>query len=364
MAKKFTVYSAVLTLTVFCAGAARPESALSLLKNSCDGLKAAAPVPPGSGVPSPSDGPGLCIFSSASGLPLSGQKEFAGTLEKADVVYVGETHDRLNDHLAQLEALKALVRRRIDLFPSKGSFAPTGQMSGPVSAGALGSFRGGKIAVGFEMLNSTLQPVLDDYAAGRITQEEFLTRTDWAKEWGFDFALYKPIFDFLIQNKLRALALNVPRKVISKIARSGIAGLTPEERAFLPETVAITGHKEYLAYLKESYDAMHGAKPMPAITWENYLASMCAWNEGMGSRIAGFMNANPGWAVMTIAGNGHVMYNAAIPASVASRTEGVRQVSFYTEGSPQCPASLPASLPGRADYIWLNGDRRLFPGLE
>jgi len=135
-----------------------------------------------------------------------------------------------------------------------------------------------KIAVGFEMLNQTLQPVLDDYAAGRITEEEFLTRADWKKEWGFDFAMYKPLFDFIVTNKLRALALNVPRKVVGKVARTGLASLTPEEKAFLPEKVEITGHKKYNEYLKATFGA-HGDSPMAKMfTVENYLASMAAWN--------------------------------------------------------------------------------------
>jgi len=297
----------------------------------------AEPVKDGA-VRSEAGGPGLCVFNSASGLALDGPAAFVKTMEGADVVYVGETHDQLNDHLAQLEALKTLA-----------------------------ALRGNKVAVGFEMLNMTLQPVLDEYAAGALTQEEFLAKADWAEEWGFDFNLYKPIFDFILQNKLRAIALNVPRKIVSKIARTGLASLTPGERAFLPETVAITGHKEYLAFLRENYDSMHAAgkaskkapaaRPMPQFTFENYLASMCAWNEGMGSRISGFLNSNPGWAVMTVAGNGHVIYNAAIPASVKVRAPGARQVSFYTESAPQCPASVPSETLAQADYIWFTGIR-------
>jgi len=315
MAKAITGLMAVLIASLFCAR-------IGLAGMAKDGA-----------VRSAAGGPGLCVFNSASGLALDGPDAFVKTIQGADVVYVGETHDQLNDHLAQLEALKTLA-----------------------------ALRGNKVAVGFEMLNMTLQPVLDEYAAGALTQEEFLAKADWAEEWGFDFNLYKPIFDFIIQNKLRAIALNVPRKIVSKIARTGLASLTPGERAFLPETVTITGHKEYLAFLRENYDSMHAAgrvskkaaaaRPMPQFTFENYLASMCAWNEGMGSRIAGFLNSNPGWAVMTVAGNGHVMYNAAIPASVKARAEGVRQVSFYTEGAPQCPESVPSETLAQADYIW------------
>jgi uncharacterized iron-regulated protein len=211
--------------------------------------------------------------------------------------------------------------------------------------------RGSKIAVGFEMLNQTLQPVLDDYAAGRITEEEFLNRADWKKEWGFDFNIYKPLFDFVVANKLRALALNVPKKVVGKIARTGLASLTPEERQYLPETVAITKHKKYNEYLKATFGG-HGSSPMAKMfTMDNYLASMAAWNEGMGLRVAAFLETNPGYAVLVIAGNGHLLYNAAIPASVKTRAD-VRQASFYTEHAEKCPKELPKEHKDMANYIW------------
>ncbi len=285
------------------------------------------PAPPAQAKPAKtydlSDKPGFCIFGGNSGKPFNSEAAFRSVIWKSDVVYVGESHDQIKDHLAQLEALKAL---RV--------------------------VRGAKVAVGFEMLNMTLQPLLDDYAAGKITEEEFLAKADWAKEWGFDFNLYKPIFDYIIQNKFRALALNVPKKIVSKIARAGLAGLDADDKKFLPDPVTITTNKKYLDYLKTSFDG-HGSSPMAKMfTWENYLASMAAWNEGMGAKIAEFVNANPGWSVLVVAGNGHIMYNAAIPASVKARTTKAYQASFYTEDAAACPAALPKAAKDTANYVW------------
>lgn len=268
--------------------------------------------------------PGLCVFNGASGSPVAGAAAFNAVVSSADVVFGGETHDQLNDHLAQLEALKA-----------------------------LGLARGEKIVVGFEMLNMTLQPVLDEYAAGKLTDEEFMTKADWKNEWGFDFNLYKPLFDYIRANKLKALALNLPKKVVSKIARVGLDGLSPEEKQYLPAKVEVTKNEAYIKFIRDSFEG-HGkaGKGMGDFTFENYLAAMSAWNESMGSRLADFLNANPGYAGMTIAGAGHVIYNAGIPASVASRTAGLRGVSFYPVEAAACPAALPAGDAGLADYVW------------
>jgi uncharacterized iron-regulated protein len=72
----------------------------------------------------------------------------------------------------------------------------------------------------------------------------------------------------------------------------------------------------------------------------------------MGARIADFVNANPGYEVLVVAGNGHVMYNAAIPASVKARVEKVRQASFYTENAPKCPETMPKEHKDLANYMW------------
>lgn len=282
-------------------------------------------APPGADAPLvlTTAAPNFCLFGGHSGKPFTSEAAFKALVWKNDVIYVGETHDQNLDHLAQLEALKTLK-----------------------------TARGSKIAVGFEMLNQTLQPVLEDYASGKITEEEFLSRADWKKEWGFDFAMYKPLFDFIIQHKLRALALNVPKKVVGKIARTGLESLDPEEKKFLPEKVEITQHKKYNDFLKASF-AGHGDSPMAKMfTLDNYLASMAAWNEGMGARVADFMTANPGYAVLVVAGNGHVLYNAAIPASVKARMKNVRQISFYTENAVKCPETMPAEHKDMANYMW------------
>ena len=342
-----TIISAVFLSLLFNSGAAALDAVsfdkgdLPALARGMDAAAKTGSVP----LPRREQGPGLCIFNGLSGSALGGEAAFNGVAAAADAVYAGESHDQLKDHLAQLKALQALA-----------------------------AARGEKIAVGFEMLNMTLQPVLDAYSAGQLTEEEFLLKADWKKEWGFDFKLYKPLFDFIRANKLKALALNLPKKVVSKIARVGLAGLGPEEKQYLPARVEVTTDARYIAYIRQAFEG-HGkglgqgafsaqylaflrryilgeAKGMGDFTFENYLAAMSAWNEAMGARLADFLNANPGYAGLVVAGSGHVIYNAGIPASVAARTAGLRAVSFYPADAAACPAALPSADAGLADYVW------------
>lgn len=273
------------------------------------------------GPPSFDEGPGFAVLDPRAGTRLR-PEAFADRIAESDVVYVGESHDQRFAHLAQLEALKILA------FAKKN-----------------------RVVVGFEMLNSGLQPVLERYAAGKISEEEFLSQADWKKEWGFDFGLYKPLFDYIRKNKLKAAALNVPRPVIRKIARGGIEALSPEERKFLPERVEINQDPVYTAYLRATYGG-HSDNPMAkVITWDNYLLSMAAWNEGMADAAVKALKRHKRHAMLVIAGNGHVIYNAGIPWSVRARIPGLKHLSVYTEDAGKIEefSAKPSPL---ADLVW------------
>ncbi|MCX5795067.1 MAG: ChaN family lipoprotein [Elusimicrobia bacterium] len=280
------------------------------------------------GPAAPSSGPGACVLAGATGQPAPPQA-VAEAIARSRAVSVGETHDQANDHLAQLEVLKALA-----------------------------ASHGDKVAVGFEMLNESLQGVLDDYAAGRLSEAEFLAKADWQKEWGFPFALYKPLFDLIREHRLKALALNAPRGLVTKTARVGLEGLTPEERALLPKDMALSQDPRYMEFLKAAFGG-HGAAAkefrllaMPGVTWEHYLQAMMIWNEVMAANASAYLNADSGSALLVVAGNGHVMYGAGIPFGIGRRAPGALQTTFYTEGSSECPASLPEGLSGMADFVW------------
>lgn len=262
----------------------------------------------------------FCVYLSSPAFKLS-RVEFEKMISQNRVVFAGETHDQMEDHLAQLDALKIIHKKK-----------------------------GRKIVVGFEMLNVTLQDILDEYSSEKISERKFLEKANWKKEWGFDFNLYKPVFDYIREKKLKALALNVPKKIVSKIARKGIEGLTGEERKFLPEEINLPENEEYLAYLKSAFSG-RGAPMANMFTWENYLASMTAWNEGMGASLAIFLKNHPGYSALVIAGNGHVIYNQGVPRSVKIRMPGAKTLSIYVEGAGQCPEKPDAEILKYADLI-------------
>src|SRR5436305_1964 len=50
---------------------------------------------------------------------------------------------------------------------------------------------GRPVVVGFEMFTRPIQDELNPWTMGWWTEDEFIQRADWKKQWGFDYALYR-----------------------------------------------------------------------------------------------------------------------------------------------------------------------------
>ena len=48
--------------------------------------------------------------------------------------------------------------------------------------------RGANVVIGFEAFPRRLQSVLDDWIAGKLTDEAFLKASEWRQVWGYDAA--------------------------------------------------------------------------------------------------------------------------------------------------------------------------------
>lgn len=298
------------------------------------GLSPAA-VPDASGVPEPPRavlmrelGAVSCVFDGRTGRPVPAEAALARVLASR-VVHVGERHDEARHHEAQRRLLEEMAGRLLQAMI----------LSRPRTAG------------GFEMLHVTHQAALDRYLAGG-PEEAFLREVDWPRTWGYPFELYRPLFETLRDRRLPGLALNVPKPVVHKVARTGLESLTPEERRFAPADMRRTEDPAYLAMLRDTF-AQHGGDPDDREALGRYLDAMTLWNEGMAQRVAAFLRAEPGAAVVVFAGAFHA-YAAAIPEGVARRVPGVLQTGIVLQNADACPESLPAdSLALAADLVWV-----------
>ena len=261
-----------------------------------------------------------CLFDGATGLPEA-PAAFLARARAAQVVYAGEKHDSAAHHRAQRDLLEAL------------------QMAHPGASAA------------FEMLHVTHQAALDAYLDTTTDEAAFQAAVDWPKTWGFPFALYRPIFELLRNTSQKGAALNVPKGIVSKVSIFGLASLTPAERAFVPAGFERPTDPEYLAMLAETYRA-HGGDPADPAGFGNFVDAMSLWNEGMAAALVRYVSGGASGPVVVVAGAFHA-YAAGIPAGVARRLPGARQLSVVLLDRLDCPAKLdPADLALTADYYW------------
>lgn len=257
---------------------------------------AAVGRPPG---PAPAAGnpqdPGeLQLRDGKTGAPLS-REALTERLRAARAVYVGERHNSRSSHQAQLRVLEQVYA----LDPS--------------------------VAVGVEMLPRTLQPQLDAYLARSLDEAGFLAAVDWQNTWGFDFALYQPLFEFCRSHGLRMYALNAPRDLAKAVRQRGVPGLTPAERAELPSGYpwpAPEAHRRLVqeVFARHSFGGEDKRTPAERVAaFERFYTAQLVWDESMAQGVAAILGGpHPPARVVVLAGVGHVG-RFAIPARAARR---------------------------------------------
>jgi uncharacterized iron-regulated protein len=202
------------------------------------------------------------------------------------VVFIGETHDRYDHHLNQLE----IIRRLHDLDPN--------------------------LAIGVEYFQQPFQAQVDNYIAGRTTEKEFLREANYYEGWGYDFRLYAPIFRYAREQHIPVRALNVPRALASAVAKVGTAGVSEKLRAYLPREIE-PADAAYKDRLRNAFEAHQAVKPD---AFDHFVEAQLVWDEGMGESAAAYLNANPDRRLVVLAGSGHVAFGSGIPARLERRT--------------------------------------------
>lgn len=253
-------------------------------------------VPVPNGVPV-GPGPTASAVFDATGAARTWDEALAD-LATARVVAVGEAHDSAADHKIQAEVLTALASR-----------TP-------------------RLAVAFEMVGFEDQAVLDSFMSGALSEADFAVW--WKSHWGYNFAIYKPIFDAAKAAGVPAYGLNAPIGLVKAVSKGGLSSLAPADRARLPSQIRESDDARYRAFVHESV-AGHG--PLTPDQLKNRLEAMAVWNETMGEKVS-LLTAD-GRTVLVIAGQGHIYYKAGVLESAARRGAGLVKALLPMTAAPQ-----------------------------
>lgn len=200
-------------------------------------------------------------------------------------VYIGETHDNPHAHILQADIIRALVKDERT------------------------------VVVGMEMYQRSVQHVLFQWSEGKLSEEEFIEKSQWKTQWGFDYALYKPIFDVVKEYKLPLIGLNVPREWVRIASREGFDALPDEAKRQLPQMdMSNTNHRKV-------FDALIGGHPGGSA--DAMYRGQVLWDEAMADSALRYLKSratDDKVLFVVIAGNGHVMYSQGINWRIKKRT--------------------------------------------
>ncbi|MGU3401505.1 ChaN family lipoprotein [Brucellaceae bacterium D45D] len=200
------------------------------------------------------------------------------------VVLLGEQHDRYDIHRWQMTVSASLLALRDDL------------------------------AVGFEMFPRRLQPVLDEWVDGKLDADSFLERVEWGKVWGFSADLYWPLFHFCRDFRVKMLALNCRRDLVSRVGKEGWEAIAQEDRDDLtPPRPASLAHREHLLRLTNGGPAYMQGKSADAPEFDRFVRAQQTWDRAFACNIAAYLAQNPEALVIGIIGRGHMEYGFGTP---------------------------------------------------
>jgi uncharacterized iron-regulated protein len=122
-------------------------------------------------------------------------------LARHDVVFVGEQHDDPATHRLERAILEGLARRRANLV------------------------------VAMEMFERDVQQTINEYLAGRLSEEDFLKAS---RPWPRYATDYRPLVEMARAHRWPVIASNTPRRIASLFSKKGLDARQALSEAELP----------------------------------------------------------------------------------------------------------------------------------
>jgi uncharacterized iron-regulated protein len=248
------------------------------------------------------------IISSQLGRPVE-FKKLVEDLNRCRIIYVGEKHTNVFHHEIQFEIIQAVYKDHPNLV------------------------------VGMEMFDRSYQTFLDEWSAGQLDERTFLRKVHWYANWRYDFSLYRDILNFIKENNIRLVGLNIPFHIPSKIRVGGIENLGDDDKIYLPKKIDTSNqdHREYVAGVFEHHN--FGGK----VDFEDFYTAQAVWDDAMAAAVADNLGND---VMIVLAGNGHIQYKYGVP----DRAFRLTSVAFRTIYPVAVGENIDLKV---ADYIWV-----------
>ena len=205
-------------------------------------------------------------------------REMAERLGNYDAIFFGEVHENKILHSLEIELLKMFHNNNKNLI------------------------------ISMEMFERDVQPILDNYLSGEITEEDFLANS---RPWPNYEADYKPIIEFAKDNKLVVVAANIPRRYANMISRNGLNALdslSVEEKKFITKEHIVFADEYKTRFIKTMKSNMEHSSKMPKkmkMNFELIYAAQCIKDDTMAESILNYHRIPPRRKVIHFNGDFH-----------------------------------------------------------
>lgn len=233
-------------------------------------------------------------------------------LASVQVIFVGELHNHVGHHQAQLSIMRAL---RKDGTP---------------------------LAIGLEMFRSDGQQTLDRWSDGTIALDPFLKA--YKEHWSM-WEPYREIFEFARRDRVRMVGLNISREISGKVARGGMAALPASERQALGNVQCVVS-PEYANFIRRAMGG-HGGHGNAFL---NFCEAQLLWDTMMARHLVEFLRNNPTYRVVVLAGSSHA-WKFGIPRQLLEQMNVSYRVVLPEVNER---VSRDRVTPEVADYLWLD----------
>ena len=231
--------------------------------------------------------PGRWLLPSDGGSPNF--EAMLASIEPGAILLLGETHDNVHHHRWQASLLSGLLARDVP------------------------------VALGLEAFPRRVQPVLDRWSAGGLSELEFRREVEWDRIWGFEWRLYAPLLELAALHRLSLVALNVERSLVSKVGEVGWAALPAEEREGLGDPAPPQdAYREVLADVLEEHlpedEEKGGDEAVDEAAFDErldrFVDAQLTWDRAMAEALASA--AGDEHVTIGIAGSGHLRHGHGI----------------------------------------------------
>ena len=219
-------------------------------------------------------------FAGVSDKKAANLAEVVKNVEQSDVIFIGEIHDNVQHHKAQLDVIRSLHEKKHTM------------------------------AIGLEMFTTEDQQKLDDWTEGKLYEERFMPI--YTKNWSYGWHLYRDLFIFARDNKIPLIALNSPKSVFSRLKAGGPPALLESE---IPPKMSWSLNESQTDYMKIISRQVFGNTP-PAKFVDRLCEAQALRNSGMAWNIVKYKQKHPVDKVVVLAGTWHAVKNG-VPESLS-----------------------------------------------